>query len=589
MRKLKKISSLLLAILIAFSTVGCSSNHEEEQKKFDAFLEKEFVEAMESDYTTMHIFLEHPEKYGVDESKVKVNLGTRIDEENQKEELGKVKKSWEEFDKFKRSHLTDEQQKLYDTYAYQEEIDKAMSDEKFDYYQQIFGSMTGIHYQLPTLFSDWTLRDEQDVKDLILLVKDVKPYIESCIQYTKKQAEKGLLMTNTEEVKKYCDGIIKSGENSSVLASMNASIDALKLDSDKTSQYKKELKNAFTSSFLPAYQDISDLMKDVKKLNNNEGYAKFENGKEYYALLLKSKIGSDKSVDDVKKMMSSDFDEQINKMRKLIMQNKKVLEVFMKNKMPTTSFKNYKEILDYIRPKLSDDFPKVNDLTYEIEPINEEIASDSGVAAYFNLPPLDGTTPKQLRVNPKSGDINAITTYHTVAHEGFPGHMFQYAYMYESSLPNWSKTIASCDAYTEGWAVYSQYYAYKYLRDIDQDVLEVIKLNELASYSAIIVADIGIHYEGWDLKKFNDYLTNAGFALDKESLKGQYVQLQANPAAFEPYYVGYKEFATIKEKTQEKLGDKFNDKDFHEALLKSGSAPFNVVQSNVDEYIKNTK
>lgn len=588
MKKMKKVSALLLAFLIAFSTTGCSTNYEEEQKEFDAFIDKQFVEAMESDYTTMHVYLEHPDQYGVDTSKVEVNLGTRVDEKSQKEALEKAEKNWSDFEKFKRSHLTDEQKKVYDTYEYQEKINKELSDEKFDYYQQLFGSMTGVHYQLPTLFSDWTLRDEQDVKDLILLVKDVKPYMDSIIKYTRTQAEKGLLMTDTEDVKKYCDNIIKAGENSSVLASMSTSIDALKLDDDKTNQYKKELKDAFTSSFLPAYKDISKLMEDVKNANNNEGYAKFKNGKEYYALLLKANIGSDKSVDDVKKMMSNDFDEKLEKMQKLMMKNPKILEAIMGD-LPTTSFKSYKEILDDIRPKLSDDFPKVNDLTYEIKPINEEIASESGVAAYFNVPPLDGTTPKQLRVNPKTGDINTITTYHTVAHEGFPGHMFQYAYMYESSLPNWCKTMASSSAYTEGWAVYSQYYAFKYLTDIDQDLLEVIKLNELASYSAVIVADIGIHYEGWDFKQFSDYFNNMGLTADEDSMKQQYAQLQANPAAFEPYYVGYKEFSTIKEKAQKDLGDKFKDKDFHEALLKSGNAPFSVVQSNVDDYVKNTK
>ena len=189
MSKFKKISSLVLAALIVFSTAGCSTNHEEEQKEFDAFIEKEFVEAMESDYTTMHVYLEQPEKYGVDKTKVEVNLGTRVDEESQKEALENAKKSWDAFEKFKRSHLTDEQQKIYDTYAYQEEIDKALNDEKFDYYQQLFGSMTGIHYQLPTLFSDWTLRDEQDVKDLILLVKDVKLYMDSIIQYSSTNVE----------------------------------------------------------------------------------------------------------------------------------------------------------------------------------------------------------------------------------------------------------------------------------------------------------------------------------------------------------------------------------------------------------------
>ena len=66
------------------------------------------------------------------------------------------------------------------------------------------------------------------------------------------------------------------------------------------------------------------------------------------------------------------------------------------------------------------DFPEVKNLKYNIKDINEEIASDSGVAAYFNIPSIDGDSIKQLRVNPKSSDIKSLSTYSTVSHEGFP-------------------------------------------------------------------------------------------------------------------------------------------------------------------------
>ena len=85
--------------------------------------------------------------------------------------------------------------------------------------------------------------------------------------------------------------------------------------------------------------------------------------------------------------------------------------------------------------------------------MNEELASNSGVTAYFNIPTLDGDSIKQLRVNPISNDVSSISTFSTVAHEGFPGHMYQYAYMYENVESNYIKALSNINAYTEGYDV----------------------------------------------------------------------------------------------------------------------------------------
>ena len=103
----------------------------------------------------------------------------------------------------------------------------------------------------------------------------------------------------------------------------------------------------------------------------------------------------------------------------------------------------------------------------------------------------------------------------------------------------------------------------------------------------MILADIGVHYEGWDLDEFNDNLTELGFALsDQDGLKQQYNQLRDNPTIFVPYYYGYLEFSNLKEKAQAALKDNFNDQEFHQALLESGSVPFSIVEQHVDQYIE---
>ena len=84
-------------------------------------------------------------------------------------------------------------------------------------------------------------------------------------------------------------------------------------------------------------------------------------------------------------------------------------------------------------------------------------------------------------------------------------------------------------------------------------------------------------------------MESKGFSLDDESIRTQYAQLQANPAAFEPYYVGYHEIINMKEDAQQALGSRFHEKEFHTALLESGIAPFQVVQQHIDAYVEKNK
>ena len=159
----------------------------------------------------------------------------------------------------------------------------------------------------------------------------------------------------------------------------------------------------------------------------------------------------------------------------------------------------------------------------------------------------------------------------------------------ENVESNYIKALSNISAYTEGYAVYAQYEALSYLDEVDQTLLEAYKENELATYCMIILADIGIHYDGWSVEEFKEFMESKGFSLDDESIRTQYAQLQANPAAFEPYYVGYHEIINMKEDAQQALGSRFHEKEFHTALLESGIAPFQVVQQHIDAYVEKNK
>ena len=585
----KKITLLMLSAIMAFSFTGCSKKDSgEEQKKFDEFMKQEFVESMEQSYPNTHIILENPKDYGVDTSKTKVQIDKELNETTMKENKELNEKSAKAFKEFDRDTLSDEQKETYDIYSYMLDYTTEMNDSKFDYMSMPLESMTGMHTQLPTLFSDWTLRNEQDVKDVITLMKSVRPYMDSILAYTKKQEEKGTLMLDIKSVKEYCEKVVKEDVNSSVLTGLNESIDNLKLGDDKTKQYKAELKKAFQEYFLPAYSDIIKTMKELDSSKNNTlGLSHMKNGKEYYELLFKQATGTDKSIEDIKKELNSMSRSSLLAVQSVISKNKNLYDEYVNGKIKT-KYKDFESMLKDLDKDIKDDFPSVGTLNYRIRPIGEDLAS-GGVAAYFNIPALDGTTPKQIRVNMLEDALNvqSLETFSTVAHEGIPGHMYQIAYAYKNVKDPWRNSMASFLGYTEGYATYTELYALKYLDGVSADAVKLQQNMVVYQDCLIALADIGIHYEGWTKEDLSNFLEENGLGVSDVS--DFYNQLQANPTAFLSYYVGYVQIANLKKDAQDELKDKFNDRDFHEAILKSGAAPFHVVEENVKDYIESAK
>lgn len=589
MKTLKRVTLLTLSAIMAFSIVGCSKKDTgEEQKKFDEFMKQEFVDAMEQSYPNTHIILENPKDYGVDTSKTKIQIDKEMNETTFKENKELNEKSAKAFKEFDRDSLSDEQKETYDIYSYMLDYVTEMNDSKFDYMSMPLESMTGMHTQLPTMFSDWTLRNEQDVKDVITLMKSVRPYMDSILEYTKKQEEKGTLMLDITSVKEYCEKVVKEDVNSSVLTGLNESIDNLKLGDEKTDQYKAELKKAFKEYFLPAYSDIIKTMKELDSSKNNAmGLSHMENGKEYYELLFKQATGTDKSVEDIKTELNSMAKSSLLGVQSVISKNKDLYDQYVNGKIKT-KYKDFESMLKDLDKDIKDDFPSVGTLDYQIKPIGEDLAS-GGVAAYFNIPALDGTTPKQIRVNMLKDalDVQTLETFSTVAHEGIPGHMYQIAYAYKNVKDPWRNSMASYLGYTEGYATYMELYSLKYLDGVSEDAVKLQQNMVVYQDCLVALADIGIHYEGWTKEDTSKFLEENGLAVT--DISDFYNQLQANPTAFLSYYVGYVQLANLKKDAQDELKDKFNDKDFHEAILKSGAAPFSVVEENVKDYIESAK
>jgi len=575
---MRRILMMFLSLFLIISLIGCQK--EDQGEEFEKFINNYIIDNIGSDYTSIHTYFENPEDYGIDMKNVEVKLGTRATDESFKEQKDKLNKTKKEFDKFDKDKLDKQQQIIYEIFKNELNDNITLSQDKYKYLGTVFESDYGVQVDIPMLFTDWELRNEQDVKDLILLVKDVLPYIDSLLDYTKEQAEKGYLMVDIDSVVDYCDNLIKSKENNSTLSAMKENIDALKLKN--ANKYKKQLEEAFVSSFIPAYSHISKELKKLKSYKNNtKGLKYLDGGKEYYEDLVQSKVGVDSSMSDIKKDIEERAYKTLKDMQEIYTKDS---NAFQRATHLKTKYNSYEDMLKDLGKFIQKDFPDVGDIKYNIKNINPEIASN-GIGAYFMVPAIDGKTPKKIRVNnTKNNDIKSIDTFKKIAHEGLPGHMYLHAYTY-LNCPLYSK-LSSVSGFQEGYATYVELVALDYL-NLDKNAVELLKCNEIYTECMIILADIGIHYEGWSLSDLKDFFVSRGLSINDENCKKQYEQLQGNPVAFFPYYLGLIEILDLKDEAQEELGNRFESKDFHEALIKNGPTYFSVVEESIEEYIDN--
>lgn len=403
-------------------------------EEFDQYVHDSFVETIEGDYTAYHIYFRHPENYGLDINNVEVGYGWRPTEEALAETHEGLDEMLEEFNAFDREKLRDDQKLIYDIMRWQVDFNIESSDPKFDYYGSYFESASGIHYQLATLFSDWKVHDEAEVKELITLLADTKPYIDVLLDYTRKQEEMGLLMIDLDDVMEHCSGILEKGMDSSVLTSMYKAIEGVGLSEELTAQYKDEVKTAFEESFLPAYQDIYDAMVQFKVngKNNELGLASLPDGKEYYNLLIKHETGLDVNADQLWSMLNKTVNSTLASLTKYVTPYSAALAA-------STGYDNYRDILDDIYEAMKADFPDVGTIDYNIVDLDEEVASDSGIAAYFNVPTIDSDETREMRVNPHNSFLclgfNILRIPSRPALNSFLGDSFQIRQNFTGTIP----------------------------------------------------------------------------------------------------------------------------------------------------------
>ena len=564
----------LLVILISFLSGNAfwSSLHaESSDRQFRTFTRSLFQTEVSANTISLHYTLRSPSDYGI--ADIPATYGSlSSDPVAAKASVRNVLSSLQEFDPGTLSSENALTFKILDTY-----LKNASTGTDYLLYQEPLGPVSGIHTQLPVLLSEYSFYDTQDVETYLALLKETPDYFDSVIQFEQKKAASGLFMPDyqVDSVLDTCQSFIDMGKENYLVSTFDERIASLDLlPENKKDSFQKENMKLVTEEIYPAYQNLITAIKSLKgKGTNEQGLSHFPYGKKYYEYLVRQTTGCNESVSRLRLMTRAQILEDLNAMQKVFFPADAALtQASVLEQTPPDS------MLDDLRSKITDTFPEIPDVDFQVKYVPESL-QDYLRPAFYMIPAIDNLTENVIYIN-NGQTASGLNLYTTLAHEGYPGHLYQTVY-FSASEPDPIRSILDFGGYVEGWATYAEMMSY-YLAPLSKTEASLLQKNSSVILGLYALADMGIHYDGWSVtdtvRFFSDYGIN-----DANAVQSVYELIIGSPANYLKYYIGYLKFYELKKEMADALGNQFSQKEFHRAVLDVGPAPFEIVYDEVEK------
>lgn len=564
----------LLVILISFLSGNAfwSSLHaESSDRQFRTFTRSLFQTEVSANTISLHYTLRSPSDYGI--ADIPATYGSlSSDPVAAKASVRNVLSSLQEFDPDTLSSENALTFKILDTY-----LKNASTGTDYLLYQEPLGPVSGIHTQLPVLLSEYSFYDTQDVETYLALLKETPSYFDSVIRFEQKKAASGLFMPDyqADSVLDTCQSFIDMGKENYLVSTFNERVASLDLlPENKKDSFQKENMKLVIKEIYPAYQNLITAIKSLKgKGMNEQGLSHFPYGKKYYEYLVRQTTGCNESISRLRLMTRAQILEDLSAMQKVLfpadaaLTQASVLEQTSPDSM-----------LDDLRSKITDTFPKIPDVDFQVKYVPESM-QDYLSPAFYMIPAIDNLTENVIYIN-NGQTASGLNLYTTLAHEGYPGHLYQTVY-FSASEPDPIRSILDFGGYVEGWATYAEMMSY-YLAPLPKTEASLLQKNSSVILGLYALADMGIHYDGWSVtdtvRFFSDYGIN-----DPNAVQSVYKLIIGSPANYLKYYIGYLKFYELKKEMADAMGNQFSQKEFHRAVLDVGPAPFEIVYDEVEK------
>jgi len=540
---------------------------------FEAYTGQFFLEEITENTINLHYTLAYPENFGIRE--YTPTLGTFTLEEMQQsyEELKQIK---EKLAEYPYEELGKEQQFTYDILL--DYINTELLAEDLLLYTEVLGPVTGYQAQIPVLLAEYTFRREQDVKDYLALVAQTDELFGQILEFEKQKSAAGLFMPDyvADAIIDQCRSFIENPEENYLIETFETKINAVDgISEEKKQSYIGQNSNLVKTEVIWAYQALIEGLSALKGTAVNEkGLAGLEEGTRYYEYLVRSLTGSSKTVEELMQATEECITSSLAVMSGIMTENPNVI-----NEWDTYRFceTEPEKIMEDLKKKMTGDFPVLSgNVTCEIKAVHPSLEEHMSPAFYLT-PAIDDNKKNIVYINHAYAYHNL---YATLAHEGYPGHLLQNVYTASGEYAL-IRNMLSYPGYSEGWATYAEYYAYG-IGGLEEGLAEVLVLNNLASLGIQAYVDMAVHYLGWGYEEVVEYLTKYG--LENADIEQLMELIVAEPANYLSYFIGYLEIQNLQEVAKENWGGNYSLKKFHEAVLKLGPAPFELLEEAIKDY-----
>ena len=335
---------------------------------------------------------------------------------------------------------------------------------------------------------------------------------------------------------------------------------------------------------MDGYRTLIDGLKELKGSGTNDlGLCYYEDGTRYYEYLVRSGTGTDTSVKQLMRKTEYFLEEFIYSLQTLVQENPEAYDEFLDYEFPVME---PEEILEDLREKSADYFPEPPQVNYTIKYVHPSMEEHSSPAFYLTTP-VDDLQNNLIYINNKqarSAESDGAEFYAMLAHEGYPGHLYQNIYTGSSDLPL-VRSLLSYSGYAEGWATYVEHSYAFHLSGMSDTLAQLFAGNSAATLALHAYIDMGIHYEGWNQEDVVDFLAGYGIS-DRNAAEEIFKLVVEEPANYLNYFIGYLEFLDLRRAAEKELGEDFDVKEFHGFLLETGPAPFYIIEDYMDEWMK---
>lgn len=543
---------------------------------FSEFCTTLFREEMKSNTMNLHFTLKDPKAAGIDSYEITLGSLSGDSPHNQARQLKKLS---EELKKYSHRSLKGKDRltcRLLSDY-----ISRQQNLAAYPYYDEPLTPSGGVTSQLPVLLAEYTFRNTRDIKDYLGLLSQMDTYFLGILDYEQKKADAGLFMSDEACLKviEGCEVFTEHPDDNFLIDTFSNRLNAMDgLTDTQKNAYLKQHSKVLSDHVIPAYsQMIKGLTMLLGRGHNNWGLCNFPEGKAYYEAVVSADTGCDDSVEDLFSQIAKARREDLTFCQNLLEKNPKLASQSPK---PDAALKEENAMLSRLQKEILTDFPAPPQTEVEICHVDPAL-SEYLAPAFYITAPIDDISHNRIYINDAKNDTD-IYYFTTLAHEGYPGHLYQTICTSSYGAPK-VLSLLNYPGYTEGWATYTEMQAF-YYAGLDQDLASLLQHNQAATLSLYATADIGIHYFGWEKEKNAAFWSEYGVD-DTATVKRITDLILEEPGNYLKYYVGYLKFRQMRE--QLALENKsFSVSAFHEAILRTGPSPFSVLEETVRDQLK---